>query len=930
MEGSLPRDNWELVQQIFLEAADLSPSARADMLDRACAGDASLRREVETLLRADEISDAAVETAVAIECESLLDDSPLAGTRLGPYRIRRELGRGGMGAVYLAQRDDEQYQKRVAIKVVKHGMDTVEVLRRFRHERQILAGLEHFYIARLLDGGTTDDGRPFFVMEYVDGRPVTDYCREHGLDLDARLRLFLRICDAVSYAHRAFVVHRDLKPSNIFVTVDGIPKLLDFGVAKLLSADVATSVTSTALAAQPFTPEYASPEQVRGLQVTTATDVYALGAILFELLTGTRAQQLETGTPAEIERVVCETEVRRPGAVPTALAAPRRLAADLDVIVLTAMHKARERRYQSVDQLAEDITRALDGLPVHARQDSVGYRARRFVARYRLPIAAATLVAVSLVGGATAAIYQALAARAAETRAERRLTELIELSDRTLYDVHAAIEGLPGATQARRQIVSTTLAFLQDLSKDAAQDDRLRFALSVSYSKIAAVLGDPGRPNLGDSRGALDNYRRAIELVESLLAKAPNNPDYLLHWVNTQADWAAVAARTSDNRRAVAVLRGLLPVSRRLPGLCPALPACLLAEGTVTGGLVDSVDATDIGAALEYARLHTESSTRALRAFPDDPQVLRDLALAHSEEAKVWNMRGDLSKAAAEYQLAIPLWERALVRDPTDVRARRNLMITYGNLGGNLGSPLYSNLGDTSGAREYYGKAVAIARELAKSDASDQLAQYDLAMALTFDAILDLPKRDWPASIAMLRESDTILQRLVAADPQSLRKLNASALVEEYLGRRLEGLGRRDEALQHYRASVAAALETLAHSPANLSYLVQLSASEGALAEALARRGDSAGLPTIRATIARAERFAVPDPDRDRVRRVLASAYRSLGAVHAAQGDWSSARTAAEHAVGEYRVLTGRGARVSVQEIAAAETLLEDCRTHEK
>ena len=930
MEAPLPDAAWERVQEIFLEAAELPPSARRDLLDRACAGDIALRREVESLLRADETDESAIAAAVECECESLLDESSLAGTRLGSYRIIRELGRGGMGAVYIAERDDEQYRKLVAIKVVKRGMDTAEVLSRFRHERQILAGLEHFYIAHLIDAGTTRDGRPFFVMEYVEGQPVTAYCRERGLDIEGRLQLFLRVCDAVSYAHRALVVHRDLKPSNILVTAEGIPKLLDFGVAKLLSREAGLGDTSTALALRRFTPEYASPEVVRGMAVTTGTDVYALGAILYELIADARAQVLETGSPAEIERVVCETDVRRPSAAPNAIAAPRRLATDLDTIVFKAMRKEPEHRYPSVDQLAEDIARARDGRPIRARQDSVGYRARRFARRHRLSLAASALVFVSLVGGATVAVYQARQAMAARDRAERRLTELIELSDRTLYDVHSAIEKLPGATEARRQIVSTTLAFLEGLSRDAAQDDRLRFALSVSYSKVAAVLGDPARPNLGDSRGALENYRRSIVLVESLVAKAPNNTVYLLHWLNTQADWAAVAARTGDNRRAVDVLRALLPTARRLPALCPGVAACLMAEGTVAGELADIVDTSDTAATLEYARIHTRSDERALGSFPDDPQVQRDLALACSEEAKVWNMRGELATASQLYQRAIPLWERVLERRPTDVMARRNLLITYGNLGGNLGNPLYPNLGDTAGAREYYGKALAIARDLAKADASDQLAQYDLANALAFNAILDRPKDDWPASLALLREADAILQRLVAADPQSLRKLNAAALVEEYAGRRLEALGRLNEAIEEYRRSIAAAEQTLEKAPSNPTYLVQLSASDGALAEALARRGDSAALQTIRGTIARATRFATTGPSRDSVARCLANAYRSLAAVHAARGEWGDARAAAERSVAEYQRLIGGGMKINQQEVADAETLLKACLRHRK
>src|SRR5579863_3068895 len=322
-------DSWDRAQALFLSAADLSAAELEPFLDASCAGDAELRSEVESLLAADRKNGAGIASAVEIEA-SLLFDSPLSGERLGAYRILHEIGRGGMGAVYLAVRDDELYRKKVAIKVVKRGMDTTEVLSRFRYERQILANLDHPYIAGLYDGGTTYDGRPFFVMEFVEGQPVDTFCRERALSVDARCRLFVRICEAVAHAHRNLVVHRDLKPANIFVTPEGTPKLLDFGIAKLLD-DGAGDRETTATMARHLTPDYASPEQVRGLAVTTATDVYSLGSVLYELLTGRRAHQITGSTPGEVERAVCETEI-----LPPSVHAPQ-LDADLDNIVQMAM-----------------------------------------------------------------------------------------------------------------------------------------------------------------------------------------------------------------------------------------------------------------------------------------------------------------------------------------------------------------------------------------------------------------------------------------------------------------------------------------------------------------------------------------------------------------------------------------------------------------
>ena len=574
----VPGSNWDQVQETFLQTADLPISERAAFLERACNGDAGLRSEVEALLRADSAGDAAIAAAIESEVTALLDeDSLLVGTRLGPYRLLKEIGRGGMGSVYLGERDDEQYKKQVAIKVVKRGMDSAEVLARFRRERQILAGLEHPYIARLIDGGTSPTGRPFFVMEYIEGKPIDVYCREQGLNLEQRLRLFLRVCEAVSYAHRSLVVHRDLKPSNILVAAEGIPKLLDFGVAKLLDPHNDPGATVTAATMGPLTPEYASPEQIRGLPITTAADVYALGAILFELLTGSRAQKIVTHTPAEIEHAVCQTDTPRPSVVARESAVPHKFNCDLDNIVLMAMRKDPERRYGSVNRFADDIFRYLSGRPVLARPDSLTYRAGKFARRNRLALAAAALIMISLVGGLVLAEMQARRAESArkfaeiqrqaaerersraETQTEmaeheraraeaqtfvaesersraeaeaqvartqqalsrRRLAQMLELANNSLFQANTAIAKLPGATAARRQIVETTLRFLEDLQKDAGQDDGLRLMLSASYFEVANVLGLPRQPNLGDTKGALENYEKSASLIEPLLSKDP-------------------------------------------------------------------------------------------------------------------------------------------------------------------------------------------------------------------------------------------------------------------------------------------------------------------------------------------------------------------------------------------------------------------------
>jgi tetratricopeptide (TPR) repeat protein len=983
---SVPGNNWDQVQEIFFAAADLPPAERASFLAQACKGNPDLRTEVESLLKADAVSGAAIAAAIGTEVSSLLSaDAPLTGTRMGPYRLLKEIGRGGMGSVYLGERDDEHYRKLVAIKVVKRGMDSMEVLARFRHERQILASLEHPYIARLIDGGTTPDGRPFFVMEYVQGQPIDVYCRTEKLSIEARLRLFLRVCDAVAYAHRSLVVHRDLKPSNILVNAEGIPKLLDFGVAKLLDPGNDPGLTATLAGMGPLTPEYASPEQIRGLPITTAADVYALGAILFELLTGTRAQRLETRTPAEIERVVCQTDTPRPSTVERVAGSPR-IDGDLDNIVLMAMRKEPERRYGSVTRLAEDIQGYLEGKPVMARQDSVVYRARKFLVRHSLAVGAGILIFLSLLGGIVLAEMQAHRAESArqfaevqrqraesereraeaqkqlaeqereraesqrklaeqervraeaetqmarteQERSQRRLQQMLQLANSSLFDVHAAIETLPGSTEARRKIVATTLRFLEDLSKDAGQDDDLRFVLSESYFKVADVLGYPTRPNLGDTKGALENYQKSEDFILPLVAKEPNNGHYALQLILTRTNKASLLAATGKTQQAVKMLQDLVPMAHGIKHLCPPKSLCYRAEGELYSELVNILIELDTDAALHYSELQVKEGEDWLKRLPGDEDIEVDLGTSYSEQAKILNARYELRPAVERYKQAAALREKALVTHPSDVITRRLLMITYGNLAGTLGSPLLPNLGDTAGAREYYAKAVAIARDLAKADASNRLGQYDLAFALMYCGTLDVSNAQLAESLANLQEAEGLFQKLVAGDPQAVSSWRSLAVTQQYEALRMERLGRADDALAKARESLASAETALSHSPQSASLVSQDLESEENLAEILADHGEKAeALKLAKKALEQAEHASVAASDQDRKGRFIAIASSSLAKVEATFGDWNAARIDAQRAVDQWRQITAAGShRVDPVKVAAAEAQLKDCDAH--
>jgi serine/threonine protein kinase len=514
---------WERLQRLFEAALEQPAEHRADFLSVQCGDDAELLTELRLLLRAD------------AEVQSQLDDLPTEalrlaeeiagsermGSRVGPYRIVRRVGEGGMGAVYLAHRDDGEFEQRVALKLIRRGMDTEQILRRFRAERQILARLQHPGIAGLLDGGATPEATPWFAMEYVEGEAIDVYCDRRGLSVEERLRLVAATCDAVQHAHGSLIVHRDLKPDNILVTAGGQVKLLDFGIAKLLDEWDGEHPGLTEAGVRPMTPEYASPEQIRGEPVTTATDVHALGLVLYRLLTGQHAYRLAGRTPAEIERAVCTADPLRPSAaVGRSLsdAAPpertrggqlrsahspdgrthrlrRRLAGEIDLIVLKSLRKEPERRYHSVEQLAEDLRRHLAGLPVGARPDSGGYRARKFVTRHALPVAAMLILILSLATGLGIAAWQAQEANLARGRAEAALERSAAVTD-FLTDLFEASDPRQnrGEKVSVRELLDRGVEQLDGLiDQPALQADLMKTLASVhtqlgAYSTSARLL----------------------------------------------------------------------------------------------------------------------------------------------------------------------------------------------------------------------------------------------------------------------------------------------------------------------------------------------------------------------------------------------------------------------------------------------------------
>ncbi|HEY8061675.1 MAG TPA: serine/threonine-protein kinase, partial [Gemmatimonadales bacterium] len=420
------------VRAIFDALVDAPAAERDAVLDRLAAGDATLRRDVEELLTTVAQTDAVYSPPLTVRADLAgADPAPLEGTRLGRYDIVRLIGAGGMGTVYEAVRADDQYRQRVAIKLVRRGIDSDIALARFLQERQILASLQHKNIATLLDGGVTPDGRPFLVMVYIEGEPITTWCAARSVGLRERVALFRQVCSAVAHAHQNLVIHRDIKPGNILVTADGTIKLLDFGIAKLLDADNGDdAMPLTRGGARAYTPEYASPEQVRGGTLKTSSDVYSLGVVLFELLTGRRPHVTATRAAADVERAVLGEPVPRPSSVATDEAARERgersaarlgryLRGELDNIVLACLRLEPERRYPSVEALGDDLQHHLAGQPIRAHRDWAGYRLRKFVQRNAPLVAAMSLVLIALVGGVIATMAQSRRARSEQLKEQQ-------------------------------------------------------------------------------------------------------------------------------------------------------------------------------------------------------------------------------------------------------------------------------------------------------------------------------------------------------------------------------------------------------------------------------------------------------------------------------------------------------------------------------
>jgi non-specific serine/threonine protein kinase/serine/threonine-protein kinase len=781
-------ERWAQVKEVLYTVLDLEPEQRPGYLERVCANEPSLRTEVESFILSHAQVDSDFLKTINPDgdgSDSVEPPRSLAGRLVGPYRIVEEIGAGGMGEVYRAIRADDQYEKQVAIKVVRHGFDTATGLRRFKAERQILASLDHPNIARLLDSGSTEDHLPYVVMELVEGQAIDEYCDAHNLSLVERLQLFRMVCAAVHYAHQHLVVHRDLKPGNILVTEEGVPKLLDFGIAKLLMPEIFSQpLDRTATLMRAMTPEFASPEQVRGESITTASDVYSLGVVLYRLLTGCSPYRIKSDAPHEIAREICEAEPQKPstaitraqqsvtadevsGRVLSSVPAleqetrrrRRKLAGDLDNIVLMALRKEPQRRYSSVAQFSEDIRRHLEGLPVVARKDTVGYRASKFVTRHKAGVAAAVLVVILLTAGVVALVREARIAAMHQRRAEARFKDVRKLANSLLFDIHDSIRDLPGSTPARKLIVESALQYLDGLAKESTEDPSLQRELADAYERVGLVQGgQPGLPNLGDTAGALASFHKMIAIRQALTEAHPDS-------VKDQIGLAGSYRFLSD------------------------LQAAYL--GDVQGGFENCMKAVGV-----MEELH--------RSRPDDQEVEVELALDYDKlgdiegggngsSANLANPRAGLDYHNKELALVLEV-ER---QKGTGARLQRWIGIIHYKLQNDL-----IQTGDRTAAMLHAQQATEIFGNLAKQN-NNANAQRELGSL--YAAIANLLEIDgqFAKALESTRKQLQLIEPVTAADPKNLEYREDLANAQASIGYNLSKLGRSEEGISFLRRALA-------------------------------------------------------------------------------------------------------------------------------
>ncbi len=780
--------SWDAVRSLFERALALGPDERAQLLDDLSL-DSAVVAEVRSLLSFEvpEITDGFLSQPAALSDSA---EPGRQGQQLGAWRLSRLLGAGGMGDVWLGERADGAYVGWAAVKVLRRGMDSAAVLARFAQEQQALARLQHPHIAHLIDAGRTPDGLPYFVMEHVQGQPIDQACRV--LPLEERLALFLQLADAVAHAHRNLLVHRDLKPSNVLVTDAGQVKLLDFGIAKALDPLEGLDANITAAGERPYTPQYASPEQVRGEPVSTATDIYSLGVLLYVMLTGQRPYGRSATTPAEAARAVLEDEPTRPSALSPAqpednrwLATRRRLQGDLDNILLKALAKPVGLRYASVDTLAADVRAHLQGYPVSARPPSAAYLMQRFAQRNRVAVAAAGLALVAVVGGAGVALWQARVAdherdlaNTQRSIAVQRFAQVRQLANQLVFKYHDQIENLPGASKAREALLVDAAAFLDSLdqaaAKDAVPDPQLAYELASTYYRIARLQGVDTSVNTGQHDQSQLNLSKALALSTRFVDQPGMSTEALGVAINMHVSQGEVWQRSGRLQQAETALLQGLPILQaalqRDPADTWSLASAISLHGVHARILGSSLSVASLGrwadacAAADRARAAAQAT---IVADPKNVYAPDSLAFTLGEQAQCQLLAGKADAAVDLFTRQTELRDQMAAKFPDDMDFRYQRAIARANLARAL-----SAQGQHGAARQTLELAMQLMREAVAVDAGNQAGALRLdSMEVThLELMLAAGER-----LAAREQADRVLARLPAAEAQGFGRARTRA-----------------------------------------------------------------------------------------------------------------------------------------------------------
>ncbi len=903
LASELRRATWSRVREVFEAALTHSAERRPSFVAESCRSEPAIEAEVRSLLAAHAEATGFLETPVQVVLrggpvsDSSADEGPDAnvGRGIGPYVIESCIGHGGMGAVFMAQRADRAFERRVAIKMIRQGLDSADVIRKFQHERQILASLDHPYIAHLYDGGTTDDGVPYLVMELVDGSPIDAYCEQRRLSVTDRLGLFRQVCEAVHYAHQRLVIHRDLKPSNILVQPDGVPKLLDFGIAKLL--DGPPGVEPTLFVA--MTPAYASPEQIRGEAITTAADVYSLGVILFRLLTGRSPYPGDPRSTFELSRAVCDREPRRPSDAvigDTGEESPvklrRRLAGDLDHIVLKALRKEPQQRYASVEEFSADVRRHLDRLPITASPASFGYRAGKFIKRHKIAVTAAAVMLLAILGGTVATAWQArLARQQAEiarterARAERRFNDVRQLANAMMFELHDSIEDLPGATGARKLIVERALQYLDGLAAESRGDASLQRELADGYKRIGDLQGAPYLANVGDTPSALRSYQRALSIRQLLLeSKSAELIDRIAFAETSRL--TSDALKSSGNptaalehaRRAVAILEEARPSYPTHQELLEQLMRAYGAEASLYASFLVTTSLGDLAAALPLRRKQLEIAQQLSELNPGDHEARRTLASALSAMGDQLLMTGQRREASDHFTRA-----QALLLQLSGVStSRASLFALHDSYYRIL--PVQLAEGELEQARSTAERAIEIANRLAAADVDDAQARMVLAadMANLADVMSLMSRHE---------EARAALAKAISIDAELVRRFPKTAQFSRIRFHRLLIGGRifylrgdYAQALEYYQDAREILLGLTTLDPKNEGSRLRLSVADNGMGSALLRLNqfDAASRAYHDALAVLSKMLDSGSPSQDAV-YAAATAHAGVGEIEAAR-----------------------------------------------